>query len=310
MFMFDVDLARAAEAQRGYVTIADCERAGVAESARKRRLEAGVLLRRHEGVYRHAAHPPTFEGELLAATLAVNGVAAASGPSEMRLYGVRGAWSDVPEITVVGTALPTLEGVRVRRLDRIDPGDVHRRAGVPVLAPPLGLLLLGASAPPWKVETAVHDMVFQGFTTRARLIDALARYGGHGRRGTCAYRKAVSTLDADGRATQTNLELKLLSAMRDAGLPEPHLQFRVVDGDGRKRVLDFAWPDAMLDLETDGDRDHLSPAARAGDRKRDAALRAVGWGVLRVSSADVDLRLPATIAAIAASLSTSARRAG
>lgn len=276
-------------------------------SARKRRLEAGLLIRRHESVYRHAAHPPTFEGELLAATMAANVVSAASGPSAMRLYDVRGTWSDLPEITVLGSQLPLLDGVHVRRIDRLDHGDIHWRCGIPVLAPPLALLLLGASEPEWKVGTAVHDMVFQRFTTYLRLIDALVRYGGKGRRGTAPFRKAVRSLDKDAKATQTNLEFRLLGGLRDAGLPEPHLQYRVVDANGDKRRLDFAWPELLHNVETDGDRDHLSPAARRADRARDAALEAVGWTVDRVTSADVWLHPAATIRRIAASLSAAAR---
>jgi len=309
MFDLDLELARAAGAQRGYLTTADCDRLGASDAARKRRIDAGLLLPRHEGVYRHAAHPPTFEGELLAATMAAGPLAGASGPSAMRLFDVRGVWFPTPEITVLGTDLPILDGVHVRRIDRLDPRDLHHRHGVPVLAPPLALLLLGASASRWKVQTAVHDMVFQGFTTRGQLIDVLVRYGGRGRRGTASFRRGVRSLDPTGRATQTNLELFVLELVRSAGLPEPHLQFPVVDSSGRKRRLDLAWPDVKLDLETDGDRDHVSTAAKAADAARDAALKALGWEVLRPTSADIELRPATVLADITRSLSNRARLA-
>jgi very-short-patch-repair endonuclease len=188
-----------------------------------------------------------------------------------------------------------LPGVRVRRIDRVLPTDVHRRHGLPVLSPPLALLTLGASAPKWKVETAVHDMVFQRFTALPQLIDVLKRYGGPGRRGTTAFRAAVRSLDKRGRATQTNLELRVLQAVRAAGLPEPELQVRVVDGDGRNRRLDLAWPDRRLDLELDGDRWHTSDGDRKAMKVRDAALGAVGYQVVRVDSDEVDRDLPGVI---------------
>lgn len=49
---------------------------------------------------------------------------------------------------------------------------------------------------------------------------------------------------------------------------------------GRYRV-DFAWPDVMVALEVDGWH-HRSPEGAAHDARRDAALRAAGWLVLRV----------------------------
>jgi very-short-patch-repair endonuclease len=220
----------------------------------------------------------------------------------MRLYGARGEWTDRPEITIVGTEHLELPGVRLRRIDRLEPRDVGRRAGFPTLSPALGLLLLGASVSAWKVSTAVHDLVFQGFTNRPRLVDVLARYGGRGRRGTTAFRKAVKSLDPNGRATQTNLELKLLAAIQAAGLPPPLVQHIVVDGDGRNRRLDLAWPDRRVDVETDGDRWHLNPADRAEMATRDAALARAGWRTERVDAGEVDVALSAVLARLGALL--------
>lgn len=300
----DRDLAGLVAGVDGVVTDEELGALGIDRFARHRRTAGGLLVVEHPGVYRHAAVAPTDRGRVRAAVHAVSssGLAGASGPAAMRLYDVRGVWGDDVEVTVRAAAHRALTGVRIRRIDHLDVRDVHRRHGIPVLAPPLALLLLGASVPPWKVETAVHDMVFQGLTAWSRLIDVLQRYGGRGRRGTAAFRAAVASLDADGRATQTNLELRLLRLVRDHGLPEPVLQHRVVDADGRRRRLDLAWPDSMLDVETDGDRDHLVAAGQRRDRVRDAALRALGWDIRRFTSADIDLRPAEVIGSLAEAL--------
>ena len=70
----------------------------------------------------------------------------------------------------------------------------------------------------------------------------------------------------------------------------------MVDGDGRKRKLDLAWPERVLDLETDGDRWHTSRRDRQAMKVRDAALRAVGYDVVRVDSDDVEHDLRGVIA--------------
>jgi very-short-patch-repair endonuclease len=47
--------------------------------------------------------------------------------------------------------------------------------------------------------------------------------------------------------------------------------------------VDFSWPDHWLIVETDGHRDHGTRAAFERDRERDAALRALGWRVVRIT---------------------------
>lgn len=298
MYDLDVRLARFCRDHLGIVDRGECATLGLGPRSVDRRLRAGILDLAHPGVYRHAAVPATFEGDVLAAIKAAGpGTAAASGPSAMRLYGARGEWDDRPEITIVGTEHLQLAGTRVRRIDALRPGDIHHRFGIPVLAPPVALLLLGASVPAHKVATAVHDLVFQRLTTRAKLLDALVAYGGRGRRGTVAFREAIASLDDGGGATQSTLELDLLRLLRLHGLPEPRLQHRV----GRFR-LDLAYPERRLDLEADGDRWHLSAADRRRDRERDAELRRLGWDVLRFGSDDVHVHPSRTAATVRASL--------
>jgi len=291
----DERLVRWCAGHRGVISLAQAAALGLDDRWMHRRVEAGLLVRRFDGVYVHRAVGDTFETSLAAAVLAAGPGAFVAGPSLMRIHGVRGSWSEEPELVLLGAKHVPLPGVRVRRIDRLGPRDTTLRLGFPALAPALGLLLLGATHGGQKVQTAVHDMVFLGFTTRGRCIDVLRRYEGPGRRGVVTFRRAVRSLDPKGRATQTNLELTVLNAVRAAGLPEPHLQFPVVDGDGRKRRLDLAWPEVRLDLETDGDRWHLSGPDRSAMAVRDAALRAVGFEVIRVDSGQVETDLSATI---------------
>lgn len=296
MFGHDERLARWFAANQGIITTAIAADLDIGEDALLRRHRAGLLVREHHGVYRSATVPASPETRIRAAVEAAGAGAFVSGHSLMRVFDARGEWSDTPEITLLGTEHLELEGVRIRRIDRIQPYDIGRRHGMPILSVPLGLLTLGASASPWKVQTAVHDLVFQRHTARPLLIRAVKDYGGRGRRGMTSFRKAVNSLDPKGRATQTNLELTVVRAIADDGrIPEPHLQFPVLDADGTKRKLDLAWPDHGLDLETDGDRWHLNPTDKAEMQRRDAALLRVGYEVWRVDSDDVPGELAALL---------------
>jgi very-short-patch-repair endonuclease len=255
---------------------------GVSDEQIDYRVAESTLLPIHDSVYRHAAAPWTLEGALRAAVLAARpDIALVSGPSAMRLYGVRGVWDDVPEIIVAGDHRHLLRGVNVRRIDQIDALDIGMHLGIPALSVSLALLLLGATESERKVETAMHDAVYLRLTTRPELVAVLDRYAARGRRGVTKFRKALKALPADGKVTERNLELDLVQLLRLHGLPEPRLQYEVFDANGVRRRLDLAYPDAMLDIEADGDRWHKSEIDRRRDAHRDLALEAVGWQVQR-----------------------------
>jgi very-short-patch-repair endonuclease len=64
---------------------------------------------------------------------------------------------------------------------------------------------------------------------------------------------------------------------------------------------DFCWPTQHLIVETDGWETHRSRAAFEADRRRDAALTAAGWRVVRFPwhepAATIQRRLKALLAA-------------
>jgi len=280
-------------------------RIGVTPDEIEYRVTDGTLIPLHEGVYRHAGSPASFEGAVRAAVLGAEpDLALASGPSSMRLYGIRGVWSESVEVMVAGSRRHLLEGVRLRRLDQIDALDISTRLGIPVLSAPLALLLLGATESERKVETAVHDAVHLGLVTRSSLFAVLDRYAARGRRGVTKFRAALDSLPSDGTATERNLELDMLRLLRLSGLPRPKVQWRVVDADGVCRRLDLAYPDVKLDVETDGDRWHRYRRDRRSDRRRDDALEALGWEVQRYGEDDIHQWPALTVRKIRRSLAT------
>jgi very-short-patch-repair endonuclease len=99
---------------------------------------------------------------------------------------------------------------------------------------------------------------------------------------------------------QSHLEILGVRALLAEGtLPAPQLQFRVLLPDGPV-VLDAAWPDVRLAVEFDGAAFHESPEDRERDLRRDVALAALGWVVLRFSYADVTERPRKCAAQVAA----------
>ena len=68
-------------------------------------------------------------------------------------------------------------------------------------------------------------------------------------------------------------------------VPPPVQQHPVRLDGGRWVRLDAAYPDALVAVELDGAAFHGSRAARERDLRRDTALAALGWVVLRFSYA-------------------------
>lgn len=267
----------------GIVSLAEAWALGLTEGRIDHLVATGQFEVLFDGVYRAAGAPRSWEGEVRAAVLASGEQAYASHHSAMRLFGLRGIYDDRPEITVVGTRLPVLRGVRVHRIDRLDPVDTCRRFGIPCLAPPLALLTLGARASERMVHNAVHDAIKTKITSGGKLEDALHHYGGRGRRGTRKYRSALKSLPASGHATETGLELDGYRLLLAAELGHPELQHWIVDGNGDSRRLDVAYVAERINVEYDHDRWH-DPIE---DEKRDAAVRAAGWEVRRYGADDV-----------------------
>jgi hypothetical protein len=79
-----------------------------------------------------------------------------------------------------------------------------------------------------------------------------------------------------------------------AGLPEPEVQYRIVDEHGIVLArADMAYPEAKLAIEYDGRR-HLDPARTERDRQRDTELAAHGWETVRLGR-DQLYAMPQTI---------------
>jgi uncharacterized protein DUF559 len=178
-------------------------------------------------------------------------------------------------------------GCRLRSADGLV---VHRRDGAP-------LVRVGerpATSPAWTAVEVARSV------RRPRMLatlDAALRSGAcsrpdlwraaveqAGRRGIVAVRDLIAL--ADGRA-ESPMESEARLAMIDGGLPTPELQFEIIDGNGERRRVDFAWPDARVAVEYDGVDWHSEPDAMRRDRKRRAALEAVGWIVISIVFEDV-----------------------
>jgi len=239
------------------------------------RLESGLLVPVHQGVYRLAGAAQTSEQALLAACMAAGSGAVASHRSAAALWALRSVEADTPEITFPGTRRPQLRGVLVHRTDRLDRIDLSRRLRIPVTTPARTLLDLGAVAPAPVVESALEDALMRRLVTFALLTGTLERLGGPGRNGAGVLRALVEERDPATAPTQSMLEDLLFRVVRRGGLPAPVRQYEVA---GVR--LDGAYPDIRLGLEADSRIWHGGRLDVQRNADKANILLAHGWRVL------------------------------
>ncbi|SEH76299.1 Protein of unknown function [Mycolicibacterium rutilum] len=174
---------------------------------------------------------------------------------------------------------------------RDQPGlTVHRRDGAP-LTVENGRLL---TTPAWTaVEVAralrrpralaTLDAALRSLTCdRAELrAAALAQAG---RRGIVTVRELIELARSEA---ESPMESEARLVMVDGGLPEPELQYKIFDRDGRLWRVDFAWPDLRVVVEYDGFDWHSSPEDLRRDRQKRAALEEIDWRVMSIVGDDV-----------------------
>ena len=279
--------------QHGVVTTADLHRCGLGSPAIARLAGAGVFQRLHRGVYLVGfSQPPAARA--MAALLACGPEAALSHSSAATIWEIRPAADGVIHVIHPGSARAHT-GVRPHRM-KLEPRDVTRRLGLRVTRPTRTLLDLASMLDARELARALEEAQVRRLVDTTELRELLARAGPR-HRGSPALRNALSALDAAPSLTRSEAERRLLELVRAARLPAPLTNVRV----GRHEV-DLLWRAQRLVIEVDGFRFHGGRAAFERDRRRDGALLAAGYRVLRVTWRELTDAPEAVIATLAQAL--------
>ena len=124
-------------------------------------------------------------------------------------------------------------------------------------------------------------------------LDDVARKG---RSGAGVLRQVLDERALGTARPDSLLESRMARLLRAHGLPPAVFQFEVHRNGRFVARLDFAYPAIRLAIEVDAFDSHSSPRALQHDLRRQNALVALGWTVLRFTWADV-VRRPERVAA-------------
>jgi len=268
----------------------------------KRQLRSLGYRRLVHGVYADPSLQVDHQLRSRAVALLLPGGAAIGGHSAAAWHGAPFAAVTDP-VTVVGPAdlvWAGPRGVRVHRSQGVVP-IARDDDGVPVTSPLRTAWDVAALEPLATAVAALDAMVKSEAVCIPDLLTMCA--AGTGRWGVTRVRRAVGLVDARAESPP---ESRVRVALVMAGLaPVPQYEVRSL-GQVLGRV-DLAFPEARVAVEYEGAY-HFEDGQIVRDDARYARLRAAGWTVIRLSSADLrDLdavvaRIRAALIAISAAL--------
>ena len=271
----DVRTARLAARQHGLVTSRQLAAVGLTRNAIRRRVAKGRLHRVHPGVYVVGNPLLTREGRWIAAVMAAGPGAALSHPDAAALwdfYDGVGA-----RVHVTAKRRRFVEGVIVHRTRRLDPDEVTNKDGIPVTTVERTFVDLTDQLNEDRLLRAMREAEFKRLLDLDTLNAAVER--AHGRRKLAALKRAIAQ-HRPGQVIRGELEHRFAELRRGAGLKEPQTNVPI-KARGRTYVLDCYWPEHRLAVELDGRDGHAREMAFESDRRKDAALNAIGLRVLR-----------------------------
>jgi very-short-patch-repair endonuclease len=258
-----------------------------------RRAAKGALHRVYRGVFLvgHEALAP--RARETAALLAAGERAVISHRSAASLWGFAAAEEEDVHVTVVGRRRRSRPGLVVHYASSLDARDIRQLHGLPLTSPARTIVDLAATSYR-DLDRAFGDAHAQRLVTAREIEELLDRAG------PCRGSRAVKALLTDNASgfTRSEAERLLRALIRSANLPPPRFNARVAGYE-----VDAVWPDRGLVVEVDGYAYHGHRAQFERDRRKDLALTAAGYRVIRVSWRQLTQEPMALVAVISSALS-------
>jgi very-short-patch-repair endonuclease len=286
----DRRIAERAASQHGVITLDQLATCGLPKAAAYKRARAGRLHVVFPGVFT-VGHPLlTTDARRMAAVLSLGYGAVLSHLSAARAWGLLDfddhRWNvAVPHTTGGITGAPDVRPRRTRRLLEQD-RDVLR--GIPITSVARTLLDVAGERRGRLTQRAVHQAEVEELLDVQAVLECIER--NPGRRGTRGLRAALGVSVPE--PTNSRFAARFARLCDRHGLPSPRLSVHIDIGD-RLAECDAVFEHARVIVELDGEKYHRTRQRFHSDRRRDTALAARGWLVLRLTWHRVTREAPA-----------------
>ncbi|HVX34409.1 MAG TPA: hypothetical protein VHA80_14835 [Solirubrobacterales bacterium] len=154
--------------------------------------------------------------------------------------------------------------------------DLARRDGIPVTSLPRTILDVAVTSRPGTVRRFVRRASDARLLDLGEMEDLLGRTKGH--KGRAKVRAALELYEEEAPFTRSGLEERFREVVREAGQPEPSMNFFVAGYE-----IDAYWPAQRFGVELDVYETHGSRLSFEEDRERDDALLLAGIETTRVT---------------------------
>lgn len=295
-------LLQLAGRQHFVVSVEQASRIGVDKQCLYRAARSGKLERCFPGVYRVTSGSWTWRGQLMAAHLWLGSGSAISHASACALWELPGFSQGPLELSTPRkrTSLPPV----VVHCVRADLSAHTTTVGcIPTTNAGRSLVDVAGSVDPDVLEAAMEAAIRRRLTSHRHLLWLMEDRNGKGAKGIAVLRRLVG--EGTDSTTESELEIRLLQTLRQAGLPDPVLQHEIRDGDRFVARVDFAYPWAKVAIEADSYSFHSGRQAWESDLERRGEITALGWLVIHVTHRQMLGDLDAVINRIRAALSPS-----
>jgi len=245
---------------------------GIGRRAIEYRLSAGRLHVVFHGVYSFGCGelPPLAREQ--AALIACGEDAFLSHHSAAFVWGLIAQAPAVVDVSIVGRSLASRDGLRVHRIQEVDPRELRRREYLRVSSPARTCLEIAAVSPadlPYVIDAGLANRLL----TPSALEAVLRRH--RGRRGA-ARLAAILGDESAMTITRSKAEKAMLKLIRDGRLPTPEVNVRL-----GPYCPDFLWRAQKLIVELDSYTFHAGPRGFQNDRDKDMFYGDAGFDVLR-----------------------------
>ncbi|MFT6293016.1 MAG: hypothetical protein ACJAR2_003637 [Ilumatobacter sp.] len=299
MYNISIDLAQRAADTYGIVTNTQLIVDGATHHQIRELVSDDVIIRCHNGVYRVATSPATFESACAAACIAdpsivITGLAAA------RLWGFRHAGAPtIPIALVEHDRHPMASGVTIRRTNVLTTiHRVQRDDGIAIASPPRTWFDCGRDLNDDRFE-AMTEWVLDHYSSMPTLWRTVREMDARGRPGLARVRRVLSQRSTWQRPAGSKLELRVLKALKRAAVPELVRQHPLKLPNGIIIHPDGADPEIRWAIEVDHVTWHGGRIDAQRDKGRDRRLHRIGWQVERVNDQELRDSFSAVIAELA-----------
>ena len=304
--LVDSKILEMAKSQHGVIARWQLRDLGLSSAQIRWRIKRGRWRRELPGILRMPWSEQTWRQKVWAAVLWAGSEALVSHQAAACLWGLDERQCERVDLSAshpLRSGVPWLSTHQRRLIPKTSRRTKH---GIALTSPARTLMDLAATSAEEDLERLVENALRCRMVSVAELRRALAwapaRTPGAVRLNRLLRRGQWSA------ESQSELERRALELFRCSGLPAPHCQYTITDGNRHLATVDFAWPAAKLIVEAEGFQFHSGRRVWERDIARYNGLVLRGWRVLRLTWSDVGERADAFVETLARSLETYSSR--